>query len=317
MDNGRLGFKFVVAGLAIFIGLTGFGVSFLYNQLVTTNIKNGGEKVAEYVRHIETQVQSTADDYLRRLEALQVVGRIIGLSDPLVLFDGADNSDWLNEVTVDVRGVINQTNNERVIYGRTPLRENQLLNVIAETKVNDMFANQYFEHFSPTGEGVADLAGQYGYRYAVIGENLAQGIFLTSDDLVSAWMKSPGHRENILSVHYQEIGVAVAIGQFKDHTVMLAVQVFGKNQTVCLPPNQSLVEQITTHQAEINDLEETITERGQELRTKVYTDVAEREAVIVDYNQLVNTYNNLIQVAEAIVSAYNREVRTYNRCLGY
>ena len=44
------------------------------------------------------------------------------------------------------------------------------------------------------------------YRYSAIAENVAQGQKNPSQ-VVNAWMKSPGHRKNILSPKYTEIGV--------------------------------------------------------------------------------------------------------------
>jgi uncharacterized protein YkwD len=90
-----------------------------------------------------------------------------------------------------------------------------------------MFENQYFAHESPTGEKVSDLAKKFGYDFLLIGENLAMGNFSSDEDLVLAWMESPGHRENILNEKYQEIGVAVKKGIFEGKEVWIAVQHFG------------------------------------------------------------------------------------------
>jgi uncharacterized protein YkwD len=49
----------------------------------------------------------------------------------------------------------------------------------------------------------------YGYRYLLAGENIAWN-YPGAQAAVAAWMNSPGHRANVLSPNYTEIGVAVA-----------------------------------------------------------------------------------------------------------
>ena len=48
-----------------------------------------------------------------------------------------------------------------------------------------------------------------GYPYGYWGENVAYG-YTTADSVMSAWMNSPGHRANILNVHYRNLGVGCA-----------------------------------------------------------------------------------------------------------
>jgi uncharacterized protein YkwD len=47
-----------------------------------------------------------------------------------------------------------------------------------------------------------------GYRYRLIGENLALG-YRSSQSVVNGWMNSPGHRENILTSGFDEVGIAL------------------------------------------------------------------------------------------------------------
>jgi len=74
-------------------------------------------------------------------------------------------------------GVIKWTNIQREKYGLLP----------------------YFAYNSPSGVGVDDLAGNFGYKFIAIGENLALGNFENDEVLLQGWMNSPGHRENILN----------------------------------------------------------------------------------------------------------------------
>ena len=45
-----------------------------------------------------------------------------------------------------------------------------------------------------------------GYHFAAGGENIAEGAF-SSWDVVSMWMRSSGHKKNLLSRDYTEIGI--------------------------------------------------------------------------------------------------------------
>ena len=49
-----------------------------------------------------------------------------------------------------------------------------------------------------------------GYRYARAAENLAAGVD-TPDAAVALWMRSPGHRANILNCQLRETGVGYIV----------------------------------------------------------------------------------------------------------
>lgn len=101
-------------------------------------------------------------------------------------------------------------NRERSSRGLSPLRINAQLSRAAGDRVNDMFAKRYFAHVAPDGLQPFVWATQRGYRYRIIGENLALGFRGTA--VVDGWMRSPGHRENILQKRFDEVGIAVADG---------------------------------------------------------------------------------------------------------
>jgi uncharacterized protein YkwD len=101
-------------------------------------------------------------------------------------------------------------NRERVARGLVPLRLNQSLSLAAHDRIGDMFAKNYFAHVSPDGIQPFVWARQRGYRYRIIGENLAVGY--RGAAVVDGWMRSPGHRENILQEAFDEVGIAIADG---------------------------------------------------------------------------------------------------------
>src|SRR3972149_8112399 len=144
-------------------------------------------------------------------------------------------------------GGIKSTNIQREKNGLTTLSTNSLLNQSTQRKVKDMFSEQYFEHISPQGLDVSDLAENAGYKFILIGENLALGNFLNDEALVQAWMDSPGHRENILNSGYKEIGVAVLKGTYQGKTTWIAVQHFGKPLSDCPQPDTTLKQKIANN----------------------------------------------------------------------
>jgi len=62
-----------------------------------------------------------------------------------------------------------------------------------------------------TGSTLRDRSQAAEYDYWIVGENLAAGQ-RTPVEVVSAWMTSPCHRENVLNPAFTELGVAVRYG---------------------------------------------------------------------------------------------------------
>jgi len=213
-------------------------------------------------------------------------------------------------------GVIELTNIQREKYGFPLLKENAKLNEIARAKLEDMFKNQYFSHYSPIGEGVADLAKNFGYEFLAIGENLAMGNFQDDKTLVGSWMTSPGHRANILNSAYQEIGVAVGKGIFKGETTWLAVQHFGLPLSACPQPDLSLKEKINENQKQILELQRNLLTLEVEIRTmrpKRGTGYIQK---IEQYNALVSQYNAFVEESKVLIDQYNSQVNLLNQCVG-
>ncbi len=105
--------------------------------------------------------------------------------------------------------VIRLTNIERTKRGLTALKSNWQLSRCARYKSQDMINKNYFAHQSPTYGSPFDMIESFGISMAAGGENIAMGQ-RTPQEVVTAWMNSPGHRSNILSTAYTEIGVGVA-----------------------------------------------------------------------------------------------------------
>ncbi|MER2047210.1 MAG: CAP domain-containing protein [Solibacillus sp.] len=102
--------------------------------------------------------------------------------------------------------VVDLTNAERAKEGLKPLEMHSPLMKVAQAKSEDMAKNNYFSHTSPTYGSPFDQIKSAGISYRSAGENIAQGQ-RTPQQVVQAWMESPGHRQNIMNANYTHIGV--------------------------------------------------------------------------------------------------------------
>ncbi len=106
------------------------------------------------------------------------------------------------------REMIGLVNKERTLNGLKSLEYNPKLQEIARGHSADMLKRGYFSHHSPEGKSVVDRADEAKIEYLVIGENLAYAPNL--EIAHSGLMNSPGHRANILSEDYHQIGIGIA-----------------------------------------------------------------------------------------------------------
>lgn len=206
-----------------------------------------------------------------------------------------------------VAGTINHTNIQREKNGFKALKENSTLDQSAKRKLDDMFANQYFAHEAPNGKNIDDLAQDVGYSYIAIGENLALGNFDGDAVLVTAWMDSPGHRANILSAKYTEIGVAVGRGTYEGRQTWLAVQHFGKPLSACTQPDSSI-------KAKIESLKAAVDQKATELETKRQNLDQSNKNEVDEYNREVEEYNGMVRELKSLIDQYNNQVASFNTC---
>jgi uncharacterized YkwD family protein/spore coat assembly protein SafA len=105
--------------------------------------------------------------------------------------------------------VIDLVNKQRAASGLSRLTANWELCRVARYKSQDMINKNYFAHQSPTYGSPFDMMEAFGIRFSAGGENIAYGQ-RTPQEVMNAWMNSPGHRSNIMSPTYNQIGVGVA-----------------------------------------------------------------------------------------------------------
>jgi uncharacterized protein YkwD len=109
-------------------------------------------------------------------------------------------------------------NRQRAAHGLPRLRQQHSLTRAAAKYAHLMVAQRFFDHVSPAGTTVAQRIKRTNYlnntRAWSIGENIAWGSrgAATPARIVTAWMHSAGHRANILTRQFRQIGIGSALG---------------------------------------------------------------------------------------------------------
>ena len=134
------------------------------------------------------------------------------------------------------RLVLAELNVVRRSHGLRPLRHSQPLSAAADAHSRAMGRFGFFQHESRDGTAfwhrVKRFYGPRGAGWSV-GENLLWSTpGLDARGAVRLWMQSPGHRRNILTARWREIGlsavtVAAAPGVFGGRDVLIITTDFG------------------------------------------------------------------------------------------
>lgn len=150
---------------------------------------------------------------------------------------------------ISIEELVSLTNKERESAGLSPLTLDSQLSTAAMNKAGDMLAKNYWAHNSPDGTTPWVFIKSAGYDYLYAGENLARG-FTSATDAMNAWMASPGHKENILSSKYKDVGFAIVSGVLTGEETVLIVQEFGNRtqntQASVSDQNETIIAAIPT-----------------------------------------------------------------------
>jgi len=104
----------------------------------------------------------------------------------------------------------------------SPLSWDPELCRMARAHSEDMAQRRYFSHETPEGLRANDRARAFGIeQYKLLAENIAtnQGFDDPGALAVEQWLRSPGHRANILNPRFEQSAIGVSIGA--DGTVFL------------------------------------------------------------------------------------------------
>jgi uncharacterized protein YkwD len=129
--------------------------------------------------------------------------------------------------------VLDELNLVRLEHGLNQLRLNARLTAAADSHSLEMVRSGYFGHESADGRHFAQRIKDFyrplrARRPWTVGENLIwQERRLTARAAMTAWLGSPGHRENLLDADFREVGISAlqALG---------APGVYGNRQIVVL-----------------------------------------------------------------------------------
>ena len=136
---------------------------------------------------------------MRRFALVILIAVVIAAAAPLLA----------SEITTE--SVLTEMNAYRAKNGVWPLRIDSRLSLAAADRMRDMEELEYWAHDAPDGRSPFVWLKPHGYEFQYAGENLASG-FETTEVLVQGWMESPGHRANILSTDYDDVGIAIIDG---------------------------------------------------------------------------------------------------------
>lgn len=148
--------------------------------------------------------------YKYKVGLSEVIGANPQISNPnLIYVNQIVKVPNLASVKLIEKQVITMVNVERAKANLAPLKYNWQLSGVARYKSQDMIDKNYFSHQSPTYGSPFNMRKNFGIKYMAAGENIAYGQ-RTATEVMKGWMNSPGHRANILSKNYSEIGVGLA-----------------------------------------------------------------------------------------------------------
>lgn len=178
------------------------------SYLGETNGKQLSECVLEsYVKGIVTGYPDGSFEgglTLTRAEASTVIIR--------VLYNSTRITPVLKEIESMEQGVLRLVNIERNKAGLKSLVTSSELSKVALLKSKDMALFGYFDHISPNYGTPFEMMTNQGISYTAAGENIAKG-YKTPEEVVSAWMNSPGHKANILSPQFNKMGLGIYVDE--------------------------------------------------------------------------------------------------------
>ncbi len=121
------------------------------------------------------------------------------------------------------RALLDEMNRARAARGLAPLRLDMRLQGAANAHSRDMIRRDYFSH----GNFSARMARfrAHGPRLA---ENIAwgTGTRFPARSIVRMWLRSPGHRANLLRPGFRRVGVAARSGRFTGWSATVATATF-------------------------------------------------------------------------------------------
>ncbi len=214
--------------LTIGIFSTSFGMQYYYHVDFSTGLVTASTLNVRSGPGIQYKIIATVkkNEYIRVFAGVgdwyvvQVEGDYIGaVSKNYVkpIYPSSSNSGNTNNNTgntqtsstmnSDEKEIFNLINQQRANHGLTALKVDEEVQRVARIKAEDMVANNYFSHTSPTYGSPFDMLKSFKISYKTAGENIAANS--SNSGAVTAWMNSSGHKANILNSNFNYTGIGV------------------------------------------------------------------------------------------------------------
>lgn len=118
-------------------------------------------------------------------------------------------AEWLKDYN-EAKEAFDQLNDIRAKYGREPIKWDDNLYQLAVFRSKDMYARDYYDHKTPDGK----CAGDYAPLFNVSNTNIAENIhgIVTPSAAIRDWMRSRGHRYNLLYPNHIKGALGCAAG---------------------------------------------------------------------------------------------------------
>lgn len=168
--------------------------------LILWNVIGPGDALLDYEEPIGTEDTTPAD------------GEIDLPDDEVPLSDlppePTDPYEGLTETEIAyVNQVLDGVNEARTANGLPPLRLDGDLCKAARVRASECVTN--FSHTRPDGSRYKTAITDVGINAGWTGENVATG-YTSGTQVMQGWMKSDGHRANILHEKFTRIGIGLA-----------------------------------------------------------------------------------------------------------
>ena len=189
--------------------------------------------------------------------------------------------------TVAERYLLSAMNDERAQHQLAPLRMDAALHRSAELHAREMARRGGISHQFAGEPELAERAYRAGAHFSRVTENVAEGRDVVT--LHEAWMRSPGHRANVLDAEVDAVGIAAVVLRGQTY----AVEDFARTVEPLTLEQQERVVAIKLDQAGLELLP------SEDARRMCAMDAgyagAERPAFVVRY-----TVTNLAQLPEKL-----------------
>ncbi len=127
-------------------------------------------------------------------------------------------------LSADEKRMFELHNKTRADRGLSRLCVHPALQKAARAHSQEMISKDYFKHGN-----VGQRLSKFGYRWSTYGENILYdpGSRDSTQSLFKVWMKSPGHKSNILYKDFREAGIGASSGSYKGGKATMWTADFG------------------------------------------------------------------------------------------